>query len=165
MSGPAGPHRREMIASTIERSVQTVLARGLSDPRIKGLITVTGVKVSRDKGEAEVRVSVFPREHEALTMHGLRSAAEHIRREISGAVRLRRMPTLRFKLDESLKRQAEVFEALAREPGKDLPATGSMPDAAPEHGSSSSDGPASGEADPIPPSGAARRHDEEEPPK
>jgi ribosome-binding factor A len=106
--------RAEQIASLLERTLQDVLARGLEDPRVKGLITVTGVSLTDDLQEATVLVSVLPAEAAPLTMHGLQHAARHLRRRVGERVALRRVPTLRFRLDESLKRQAEVLEALAR---------------------------------------------------
>ncbi len=122
--------RAEQIASTIRRAVQAVLDRGLQDPRVSGMITVTGVKLSPDLAAATLSVSIFPAEKQDLAMHGLRSAARHIRHGISDAVGLRRTPDLTFKLDESLKKQAAVLDAIARAtaesgrpgPGKDGPA-------------------------------------------
>lgn len=77
------------------------------------MITVTSVTVSPDLRDATVNVSVFPAEHQKLTMHGLTSAARHIRREAGELVAMRQLPTLHFKLDTSLKRQAAVIEALS----------------------------------------------------
>lgn len=106
--------RAEQIASTIQRAVQAVLDRGLQDPRVSGMITVTGVRVAPDLMAATVSVSIYPAEKQELSMHGLRRAAGHIRHDISDAVGLRRTPELTFKLDESLKKQAAVLEAISR---------------------------------------------------
>lgn len=106
--------RAEQIAATIHRAVQAVLDRGLQDPRVSGMITVTGVKIAPDLSAATISVSIFPAERQELAMHGLRSAAGHIRHDISDAVGLRRTPDLAFKLDESLKKQAAVLEAISR---------------------------------------------------
>ncbi len=103
-----------MIAATIDRQLQSLLARGLQDPRIQGLITITKVRVTDDLTTAFISVSVLPIEKQALTMHGLKAAAGHIRRELGKTVAIRRLPMLSFQLDESLKRQAEVLEALGR---------------------------------------------------
>ena len=107
-------HRTDQVASTIQRVLQDQLARGLSDPRVKGLITITGVRVTDDLKTAIVRVSVLPAEHQDLTMHGLKSAARHIRHQIADRLALKRTPELVFELDESLKRQAGVLDALAK---------------------------------------------------
>lgn len=97
------------IASEIEKAMQALLARGLSDPRVRGLITVTGVDVTDDRRLARVRVSILPEEHQALTMHGLRAATGFLRRRAMGMVRTRSFPQIDFVLDESIKRQTEVL--------------------------------------------------------
>lgn len=105
---------KEQTASALRRAVQEVLARGLNDPRVRGLISVTSVKVSDDGATATVNVSIMPAEHEKLTMQGLRAAAGHIRSQISKSVRMRRMPKIVFEPDESIKREAAVLAAIRK---------------------------------------------------
>jgi len=105
--------RTDQLASTIQRSVQGVLMRGLNDPRVKGLISVTNVEVLEDMSEARVFVSILPEEAAELSMHGLRSAAAHVQHAVARLVPVRRLPHLVFRLDESLKRQARVDAAIA----------------------------------------------------
>lgn len=102
----------EQLASSIHRAVQEVIARGLHDPRVSGLITVTGVRINPETKEAFVGVSVLPEEKQELTLHGLRAASRHVRREVGELVRTRQMPTIVFTLDESLKKQAAVMRAI-----------------------------------------------------
>jgi len=106
--------RTEQVASTLKQAVQTVLSRGLSDPRVRGLITVTRVDVEPDLSSAKVWVSVFPRERQELTLHGLRSAARHIRREVGKRFTSKRMPELVFEADLAAQKQAEVLHAIAK---------------------------------------------------
>ena len=106
--------RSDKVAATIRRALQEAIARGVHDPRVRGLVTITEVRLSPDLRDAVVRVSVFPESAEELTLHGLRSAAGVLRREIGDAVRLKRLPTLAFELDDTLKRQARVLSAIAR---------------------------------------------------
>ncbi|MCZ6837351.1 MAG: 30S ribosome-binding factor RbfA [Planctomycetota bacterium] len=101
------------IASVIQRAVQMILTRGINDPRVRGLISVTGVQLSDDYAQVTILVSILPEEHSDLTMHGLRHASKHIRSQLGREVRLRRIPRLEFKLDKSLKKQSEVLAALA----------------------------------------------------
>lgn len=106
--------RAEQLASEVQRAVQEVLARGLNDPRVGGLITVTGVKVDDDRSVAIVSVSVLPEEKEELTLHGLKAAAAYVRRQVGELVRTRSLPPIEFRLDRSLKRQAAVIRDLAK---------------------------------------------------
>ncbi|NNF44452.1 MAG: 30S ribosome-binding factor RbfA [Phycisphaerales bacterium] len=102
----------DQIVSVLTRALQEVLSRGLNDPRVRGLLSVTKVKVSPDQAAATVWVSVLPAEHADLSMHGLKSAATHIRRQVGERVRIRRMPQLHFKLDQSIKREAGILHAI-----------------------------------------------------
>ena len=105
-------HRTEQIASGIKRAVQTVIGRGLHDPRVRGLVSVTKVHLDDDLSHATVYVSVMPEEHGELTMHGLRAAARMIRSEVGNVIRMRRTPRLTFRLDDSIKRQAELERSM-----------------------------------------------------
>ena len=105
-------NRVEQISSTIQRAVQTVISRGLNDPRVRGLVSVTKVLVNDDLSEATVFISVMPAERGPLTMHGLRAATKRIRRDVGGVIRLRRVPRLSFRLDDSIKRQSELEQSL-----------------------------------------------------
>jgi ribosome-binding factor A len=106
-------HRPDQVASLIQRAVQTVIGRGLSDPRIRGLVSVTKVSVDHALSQADVFVSVLPAEHADLTLKGLHHAAQRIQSQIGKAVQLRRVPRIHFHLDETIKKQAEFDAALA----------------------------------------------------
>lgn len=107
--------RSEQVAEVIHRAVQHVLSEGLADPRLQGLmLTVTGVGLDNDLTTAVVRISVIPHEKESRALHALKAAARHVRHEVGERVSLHKMPELLFKLDVGLKKQSEVFEALAR---------------------------------------------------
>lgn len=105
-------HRIEQLESTLRRVIGQILAEGLSDPRLRGLVSVTSVKVTEDRHTAVVNVSVMPAEHEQGSVRALRHAARHIRHEVGRRVEARVLPHLDFKLDRSLKKQAEVMQAI-----------------------------------------------------
>jgi len=107
--------RTKRVAAELHRAVQNVISRGLQDPRARGLITVTAVEVSGDLRDATIRVSVLPHDGEDLTLHALKDAARHIRREAGDKIALARAPELHFKLDHAMRKQAEVVQAIARD--------------------------------------------------
>lgn len=129
-------HRTEQLASELRGAIQEVIDRGLSDPRVSGMITVTEVRVTPDHKSAFIRVSVLPADRQKLTMHGLHAAAAHIRRQAGERVRTRSMPEIRFEIDESSKKQAEVMGAIARATAereqKERAAAGESPEIAPQ---------------------------------
>lgn len=106
--------RPARVASTLRDAIQEVIARGLSDPRARGLISITEVNVTPDLKHAEVLVSILPDKHQDLTLHALKHAARHIRREAGELMALASLPELHFKADVRLKQQAEVYQALAK---------------------------------------------------
>lgn len=109
--------RTDQVASLIRRAVQARLSRGLNDPRVRGLISVTQVTVAPDLSEAVILVSVMPGKHAQLTLRGLKSAAAHLRGELGRTARLRHQPRLIFKLDDSLKQAAEAMAAIMQVSG------------------------------------------------
>ncbi len=106
--------RQQKLESVLKRALQQVLLKGLADPRMKGSATVTSVRVSQDGRDATVLVSIIPEDTESISMHALRSAERHIRRQAGDLVETRRMPDLHFKLDRGLKEQAEIHELINR---------------------------------------------------
>ena len=90
------------------------LTDSAKDPRILGLVTVTGVDVTPDLRQARVFVSVLGSDDERrATLEGLDSLATHLRSRIGRALRLRNAPEITFKLDESVARAARIESLLA----------------------------------------------------
>lgn len=106
--------RTDQVASTIRGALQELLARGLADPRIRGLITITSVRVSPDLHYVTAMVSVLPAEHAQLTLHGLNAASGKLRHDLGSLIRMRRIPELRFEFDESLKKHTDALGAISK---------------------------------------------------
>ena len=71
--------RQEQFASVLREAIQGVIDRGIQDPRISGMITVTSVRVAEDFADATILISVLPADRQDLSLHGIRSAAAYIR--------------------------------------------------------------------------------------
>ena len=111
----------------VNESVRAVVAEGvgeLKDPRI-GMVTVTGVVVTPDLGEATVYVSVLGNEkRRRATLTGLESARGVLQARINRELSLRKTPTLRFAYDESVERgvrMTKLIDELAAELPEDEP--------------------------------------------
>ncbi len=105
-------HRTEQTESVLMRAVGTILTEGLADPRVRGLITVTGVELSQDHRVASVKVSILPAEQEKPTLAALNHAAPRIRSKVAQRVRYRHLPRIEFEHDPTIKRQAQVIRAI-----------------------------------------------------
>jgi ribosome-binding factor A len=112
----AGDTRRpDRVAEGIREQVATFLAEGVKDPRVTGLVTVTGVDVTRDLRQARVFVSIMGEEAtKATTLEGLRSVAGHLRGRVGRAMRLRVAPELDFRLDPTVAHAARIESLLAQ---------------------------------------------------
>ena len=110
------PNRRpDRVAEAIREEIATFLAEDVKDPRIVGLVTVTGVDITRDLRHAKVFVSVMGSDDEqAKTYEGLDSVAGHLRSRIGRALRLRLAPEIQFKPDESIARAAHIESLLSQ---------------------------------------------------
>jgi ribosome-binding factor A len=84
----------------------------LSDPRIKGLVTVTGVKVTPDLAHATVFYSVLAGEDEMAANEGLQSAAGRIQAAVGAQMRLKRTPRLHFEPDPVVEHATKIEAAL-----------------------------------------------------
>lgn len=107
--------RPDRVAEAIRVEVATFLSQEVKDPRIVGMVTVTGVDVSRDLRVATVFVSIYGSDTErAATVDGLHSLAGHLRARIGRALRLRVAPEIVFKQDESIARAARIETLLSQ---------------------------------------------------
>lgn len=101
------------------------LAEGVKDPRVTGLVTVTGVDVTRDLRHARVHVSIMGTESEkASTMEGLQSVAGYLRAKLGRTLRLRVTPELDFKYDASIAHAARIDSLLEQIRSDEAPADG-----------------------------------------
>jgi ribosome-binding factor A len=121
---PYDNRRPDRVAEAIREEVATFLADGVKDPRVRGLVTVTGVDVTRDLRHAKIFVSVMGTDVErSETLEALASMGTHLRGRVGRALRLRAAPELSFHRDESVARAARIetlLEQIRRqEPGED----------------------------------------------
>ena len=103
--------RARKVESQIREIVGEEVAT-LSDPRIRGLVTITGVRVSADLANATVFYSVLSGEGAEDAREGLQSAAGRIQGALGAQTRLRRTPRLRFEPDPAVERATRLESAL-----------------------------------------------------
>lgn len=112
-------YRKQHLEASLKREISRVLAEGLNDPRIRGIITLASFESNPVTGRARVGVSVMPAEGAALCLHGLKSAAGHIRSLVGKMLKARYIPHLDFFIDESIRKESDIqlaiFQAMEKE--------------------------------------------------
>jgi ribosome-binding factor A len=110
-------HRLQRVSELIRAEVSDLLLRGIRDPRVTGLVTVTSVEVTRDLTRARVYVSVLGAEEQQVqALRGLQSARPFVRREVARRLKLRASPAIEFFLDHSIEHGSRLL-ALMKELG------------------------------------------------
>ena len=105
--------RLKQINQAMRREISELIARRINDPRIKGIVSVTEVEVSRDLAQAKVFISFLGTDEEKVDLfHGLEAASGFIRREVGGSLKLRFIPQLIFLPDDSIERGRQLLQLI-----------------------------------------------------
>jgi ribosome-binding factor A len=106
-------YRPNRVGDQIREELSAMLARGeVHDPKI-GFITLTRVQVSPDLQVAHVfYTSLGDAAARKDTQKALDRATPFLRREIGSRVRLRRVPEIEFRFDESIAHQDRIEQIL-----------------------------------------------------
>ena len=104
--------RTERVDELLRQEIGAILAREVSDPRI-GFATVTEVETAPDLRHARVWVSVIGQRAERdETVAALAHAMPFVRRQLGTRLRLKRIPELHVRLDDSAERGTRVLHLL-----------------------------------------------------
>ena len=113
--------RLEKIADLLKRELAKLIQNEVRDPRV-GMVSITGIKVSRDLAYAEVFLTVLGKTDKAdaeESIAALNKAAGFLRTMLAKEVNLRSTPKLTFTYDESIARGSYlsglIDEALAKD--------------------------------------------------
>ena len=113
-------YRQGRLGEEIRRIISEMLIHGVKDPRLSGMISLTGVEVTSDGSYATCFVSILglnqnqeERQKKAEdVLAGLNSAKGLFKREIGHQIKLRHVPELIFKIDESLEYGRHISEII-----------------------------------------------------
>lgn len=117
--------RTARLDELLREEISSVIRREVDDPRI-GFLTITDVEVSPDLRHANVWVSVIgTTEEKRRTLRALSSAMPFIRGRL-GVLRLKRIPDLHVKQDETAARGTRILQIIE---GLEAGGDGALPDA------------------------------------
>ncbi|ABI59888.1 MULTISPECIES: 30S ribosome-binding factor RbfA [Nitrosomonas] len=106
------------VADQVQRELASLIQNEIMDPRI-GMITLTGVEVTRDYTYAKVFYTTLGgNENAQLAEEGLKRAAGFLRSQLAGKIRLRIIPKLQFVYDESIERGIKLSRLIDEAVGK-----------------------------------------------
>lgn len=101
--------RKTRVGDEMKRILASVIKTELRDPRIPDLLSITDVVVSKDLSHAKVYFSVLGDEEvKAAAAQALASAKGFLRREVGQRMKLRVVPEIVFKEDDSIERGFEM---------------------------------------------------------
>lgn len=100
--------RAQRVGDQIQRELAVMIPREVKDPRL-GFVTLTGVEVSRDLGHAKVFITLMNSEDAEVIQDNidlLNDAAGYLRMLLGKAIKIRSIPQLHFRYDDSITRGA-----------------------------------------------------------
>lgn len=100
--------RSDRVGDQMQRELAELIRVEVKDPRV-GMVTLSGVEVTRDLAHAKVFFTQLGGEEKGLEAEqGLNHAAGYLRRVLGTRLRLRSVPSLRFIYDDTPERGARI---------------------------------------------------------
>lgn len=101
--------RPNRIGEEIKKELVLLIRNGIKDPRVDSFISITDVEVTGDLSYATVYISRYGSDAQRqAALAGMKAAAGFMRSELSKRLKLRTVPELIFKLDDSLQYGAKI---------------------------------------------------------
>jgi len=111
---PREYERSSRISELLQRELSELIRRQVKDPRIH-LVTITNVDVSPDLSNAKVLISVLgAQKPQPEVVAALNHAAGFLRHALGRTLKLRSIPELRFRYDDTLDRAAHLDALITR---------------------------------------------------
>jgi ribosome-binding factor A len=105
--------RSERVAGEMRRELALLIQREVKDPAV-GFISVSDVEVSRDLSHAKVFVTVFEEDKAKDSIRALNKAAGFLRGRLGQEMRIRSVPELSFRHDDSVETGQRMDQLIER---------------------------------------------------
>lgn len=118
-------HRPDRLAGEIRKIISELLINGVKDPRlVENMVSILDVEVTNDGSFATcyVHVLTFSKDPDEIkaqkeeVLAGMNNARGMFKKEIAKAVKVRRIPELIFKIDETEEYGQHIDEILSTLP-------------------------------------------------
>jgi len=112
--------RTERLNHLIQAEISDLLQKHINDPRLNGLISVTGVEISTDLKNAKVSFSILGGSLDRdEVLKGFNSAAGYLRRELAHRLNIRVTPELSFEFDDSIEHGINLIRLIDKVAAED----------------------------------------------
>lgn len=119
--------RTDRVGAELRREISLLVHAAVRDHALPS-VSVSDVEVTRDLDWATVWVIALQPEQSAVAMKALKELSGEFRHALSQTMRLRRVPELRFKYDDSVDKGERIDQLLREQPSppdEAMPAQGS----------------------------------------
>jgi len=104
--------RPERVQEALRQEISKIVQNDIKDPRL-GFLTITGVEITRDLRYARVFFSVLGEDKKKhLALKALNHAKGYIKGLVGDRIKLRFMPEIEFRIDESLERTRHLYDLM-----------------------------------------------------
>ena len=105
------------IEKEMARVISKVLMEEVKNPKVKGLVSVTNVRVTEDLKFADVYFSILssvndtPADRESI-LEGLNEIKGFLRKKVAEEIEIRYIPEIRVKIDDSIEHAVKISKLL-----------------------------------------------------
>ena len=105
--------RAQKVSDFLRKEISLLISPEINDPRLKN-INITAVKVSSDIGQATVFYTIIGQNDSGkdITPKILEKLSGMLRSRLSKIMKIRRVPKLSFRFDESIEYSSNIEELL-----------------------------------------------------
>lgn len=106
--------RTDRLGEQFREEIGKLIQKGLKDPRVSTLASITRVDITEDLSYAKALVSVMGTDKEKRdTIVGLNNSTGFIRGVLGKSLKIFKVPELKFTLDENLEHAMHIESILA----------------------------------------------------
>ena len=105
--------RINSVNSLLKKEISNLIHRQVKDPRINDFVSIIDIKTSRNLQNSTVFISVIgDNKTQKNALKGLRSASGFIQNQLRKNLALKYVPSIQFKLDQSLDQAEKIMDLL-----------------------------------------------------
>ncbi len=115
-------NRSDRVSAELRREIAVLVHAAVRDHALPS-VSVSDVEVTRDLDTATVYVTALVGDQAPQALHALNGLAKDFRRALSRTMKLRRVPELRFRYDDSVDTGERIESLLRQAPETGNPTT------------------------------------------